>query len=78
MKDAISYDQETKLWVLPGSINRTRNPAVLIGSERMKGFVDPCKQSSFVVMDAAPVGPVIDSVILSQPVDKVVFVVRWA
>ena len=44
----------------------------------MKGFVDPCKQSSFVVMDAAPVGPVIDSVILSQPVDKVVFVVRWA
>jgi succinoglycan biosynthesis transport protein ExoP len=37
------------------------------------------KQSfDVVVIDSAPIGPVIDSVIISNSVDKVVFVVRWA
>jgi Mrp family chromosome partitioning ATPase len=38
-----------------------------------------CKQTfDFVVIDAPPIGPVIDSLILSQLVDKIVYVVRWA
>jgi polysaccharide biosynthesis transport protein len=38
-----------------------------------------CKQNfDFVVIDAPPIGPVIDSLILAQLVDKIVFVVRWA
>jgi succinoglycan biosynthesis transport protein ExoP len=78
MKAAIKYNEKTKLWVLPGGV-KTRNPADLISSDRMKEFVNVCKESfDLVVVDAAPVGPVIDSVILSQLVDKVVFVVKWA
>jgi succinoglycan biosynthesis transport protein ExoP len=78
MKDAITFNEDTKLWVLPAG-TKTRNPADLIGSERMKTLMEACKQSfDFVVLDAPPIGPVIDSLILAQLVDKVVYVVRWA
>jgi succinoglycan biosynthesis transport protein ExoP len=78
MKDAITFNEDAKLWVLPAG-TKTRNPADLVGSERMKSFMDACRQSfDFVVIDAPPIGPVIDSLILAQLVDKVVYVVRWA
>ena len=78
MKDAITFNEDAKLWVLPAG-SKTRNPADLIGSDRMKSLMDTCKQSfDFVVIDAPPIGPVIDSLILSQLADKVVYVVRWA
>ena len=45
----------------------------------MKSFMAACKQNfDYVVIDAPPIGPVIDALILAQLVDKVVFVVRWA
>jgi len=45
----------------------------------MKSFMDFCKQSfDLVVLDASPIGPVIDSLMLAQLADKVVYVVRWA
>jgi capsular exopolysaccharide synthesis family protein len=78
MKEAITYNEDAKLWVLPAG-TKTRNPADLIGSERMKSFMEACKQSfDFVVIDAPPIGPVIDSLILAQLVDKIVYIVRWA
>ena len=78
MQDAIKYNDEAKLWVLPAG-SKTRNPADLIGSEPMKSFMAACKQNfDYVVIDAPPIGPVIDALILAQLVDKVVFVVRWA
>jgi polysaccharide biosynthesis transport protein len=63
----------------PSGWNKTRNPADLIGSERMKSFTAACKQNfDYVVIEAPPIGPVIDALILAQLVDKVVFVIRWA
>jgi polysaccharide biosynthesis transport protein len=77
-KDAIAYNDEAKLWVLPAG-TKTRNPADLIGSDRMKSLIAMCKQSfDLVVIDAPPIGPVIDSLIFSELADKVVYVVRWA
>jgi len=78
MKAAVAYDEAARLWVLPVG-SKTRNPADLIGSERMKSFMDACRQSfDYVVIDGPPIGPVIDSLIMTQLADKVVFVVRWA
>src|SRR5579862_1738650 len=77
-KDAITFNEDAKLWVLSGGV-KTRNPADLIGSERMKSLIALCKHSfDFVVIDAPPIGPVIDSLIFAELADKVAYVVRWA
>jgi succinoglycan biosynthesis transport protein ExoP len=78
MRDAIKYDENSKLWALSAG-GKTQNPADILGSERMKSFISVCKQSfDIVVIDSGPIGPVIDPLVLSNFVDKVVFVVRWA
>jgi capsular exopolysaccharide synthesis family protein len=77
-QDAIKFNEQTGIWVLAAG-SKTRNPADLLGSERMKSFIDVCKKSfDYVVIDAPPIGPVIDPLILAQLVDKIVYVVRWA
>jgi len=77
-QDIITYDENAKLWMLAAG-SKTRAPADLIGSDRMKSFMTASKKSfDFVVIDAPPIGPVIDSLILSELVDKIVYVVRWA
>jgi len=44
----------------------------------MKAFVHQCKSSfDLVVIDSPPIGPVIDPVVVSHIVDKVVYVIRW-
>jgi capsular exopolysaccharide synthesis family protein len=78
MRNAIKYREDSKLWTLSAG-GKTQNPADILASERMKTFISVCKQSfDVVVIDSAPIGPVIDSLIVSNLVDKVVFVVRWA
>ena len=53
MKNAITYNEDAKMWVLPCG-SKTRNPADLIGSERMKSFMETCKQSfDLVVLDCS-------------------------
>jgi capsular exopolysaccharide synthesis family protein len=78
MRDAIKYNENSKLWTLSAG-GKTQNPADILASERMKTFISVSKQSfDVVVIDTAPIGPVIDSVVISNLVDKVIFVVRWA
>jgi len=77
-QNVIKFVEEGKIWVLPAG-SKTRNPADLLGSNRMKELFEQCKQSfDFIVLDSPPIGPVIDPVILSQLADAVVYVVRWA
>jgi tyrosine-protein kinase Etk/Wzc len=53
------------------------NPAELLGSERMKKFLDFVRERyDHVVIDAPPVLPVTDSQILAQLVDDVMIVVE--
>ena len=77
-KDAFTFHESAKFWVLAGG-SKTRNPADLIGSDRMKSLIALCKHSfDLIVIDAPPIGPVIDSLVFSELTDKVVYVVRWA
>ena len=77
-QDAITFSEEAKIWVLPAG-SKTRNPADILGSNRMKSLLDQCNQTfDMIVIDSPPVGPVIDPIILAQFVDSVVYIVRWA
>lgn len=77
-QDVIHFDKNTKLWVLPAG-SKTRNPADLLSSNRIKELFEHFSQIfDVIVLDAPPIGPVIDPVILSGLADAVVYVVRWA
>lgn len=59
--------------------SKTNNPPDLLGSERLKDLLAQLRSYyEYIVIDSPPVGPVVDSVILSTIVDKVVVVVRWS
>jgi polysaccharide biosynthesis transport protein len=77
-QDVITYNEDAKLWVLPTG-SKTRTPADLLGSERMKTFLAQCRNSfDYIVIDSPPVGPVVDALVLSHLADSIVYVVRWA
>jgi Mrp family chromosome partitioning ATPase len=77
-QDAIMFSEDAKVWVLPTG-SKTQNPADILGSDRMRSFIERCRESfDLVVIDTPPIGPVIDPIIVSNLVDKVVYVVRWA
>jgi exopolysaccharide transport family protein len=74
----IKFSKDAKVWVLAAG-SKTQNPTDLLGSERMDSLLQNCKESfDLVLIDTPPVGPVMDPVIVSQVVDKVVYVIRWA
>ncbi|QNO16548.1 polysaccharide biosynthesis tyrosine autokinase [Alkalicella caledoniensis] len=52
------------------------NPSELLGSKKMKDFIEECSRSyDFVLIDAPPIGIVTDSAILSSICDGTIFVV---
>ena len=78
LRNAVKYIDDSKIWVLSAG-EKTQNPTDLLASDRMKTLISMSKNTfDIVVIDSAPVGPVIDPVVVSHSVDKVVFVVRWA
>ena len=55
------------------------HPLSLLGSENMKKLLNTLAQRyDHVILDAAPVMAVSDSLMLSRIVDKTVFLARWA
>jgi polysaccharide biosynthesis transport protein len=63
--------------VLPAG-TESHNPADLLGSARMRFFVDRLRESfDYVIIDSSPVAPVIDARVLAQLADKVIYIVRW-
>ena len=55
-EDAIHFNEEAKIWVLPAG-TKTRNPADLLGSNRMKTLLDQCREIfDYVVIDSPPAG----------------------
>jgi succinoglycan biosynthesis transport protein ExoP len=74
----IKFNKELKLWVVAAGC-KTQNPTDMLDSERMHHFLERCREAfDLVVIDTPPVGPVVDPFIVSQLVDKVVYVIRWA
>ena len=74
----LRFHKDLKLKIIPAG-SKSLNPPDVLGSERMKALIAHLKETfDYVVVDTPPVGPVIDSVIVSNLSDKTIFVVRWA
>jgi capsular exopolysaccharide synthesis family protein len=72
----VEYADQPGLFVL-GAGPKPHNPAELLGSKYMAELMALwCSQFDFVVMDASPVLPVTDAVVLSSKVDAVLLVTR--
>ena len=70
--------KDPKLTIIPAG-SKSLNPSDLLSSERMKAFIAHLKKSfDYVVVDTPPIGPVIDAVIVSNLVDKTIFVIEWS
>jgi capsular exopolysaccharide synthesis family protein len=75
--EAIKFHEKGGHWAL-GAGDRTQNPTDLLGSERMRTLVAGFKDSyDLVIIDTPPAGPLVDPVVVSHLVDKIVLVVRW-
>jgi capsular exopolysaccharide synthesis family protein len=73
----ITHDEETNFWVLPAG-SQTQNSADLLCSDRMKTLLENLRSSfDYVVVDTPPIGAVIDPLVASRLVDRVLVVVRW-
>ncbi|HMK90058.1 MAG TPA: polysaccharide biosynthesis tyrosine autokinase [Methylocystis sp.] len=65
------------VFVLPAGA-KSQNPPDLLGSDRMKAFVEHLRSEfDYIVFDSPPVEPVIDAKVMVGFVDKVIFNVRW-
>ncbi len=70
-------DKASGVYVL-GSGAKTQSPPDLLGSARMQHLLDQLRQSfDLIILDAPPIGPVIDAAVVAGMADKVVFVIRW-
>jgi exopolysaccharide transport family protein len=77
LSEIIFKDPESSLYVI-GAGAHTQVPSDLLGSEKMRAFLAQVRELfDYVVVDAAPVAPVVDAIVLSQEVDTVVFVAAW-
>lgn len=78
LQDVLKQRPDFNFWIIPAG-SKTQNPPDLLASERMKSLVASFRKSfDYIVIDSPPIGPVIDSAVIAQLADKVVFVVRWA
>lgn len=78
LQQAFVFDEKTGLWLLPAG-SKTQNPPDLLGSDRLKQLIAALKQKfDLIIVDSPPMGPVVDPLIVSHIVDKVIYVVRWA
>lgn len=78
LQQSFIYSEKAGIWVLPAG-GKTQNPPDLLGSERFKALVTALRQKfDMVIIDTPPMGPVVDPLIVSHLVDKVIYVVRWA
>ncbi len=70
-------DEQTGVHVF-GAGSKTQNPPDLLGSERMRSFIEMLRANyDYVVVDAPPVGPVVDAAVMSHLADKTLFVIQW-
>ncbi|MEM8971251.1 MAG: polysaccharide biosynthesis tyrosine autokinase [Pseudomonadota bacterium] len=77
LDSSVFVTKTPNLSVLPAG-TKSAHPPDLLGSERMRDWLKLFRDDfDLVIVDAPPVSPVIDSVVLSSAIEKVLFVVRW-
>jgi polysaccharide biosynthesis transport protein len=74
----LRFYKDLKLTIVPAG-SKSLNPPDVLGSERMKALIANLRETfDYVVVDAPPIGPVIDAVIVANLADKTILVVEWA
>ncbi len=77
LDDAMRTDERSGLKFVPAGVAPI-SPPDLFRSERMARLLEEVgRRFDLVIIDSPPVGAVSDSLILSEQVDKTVYVVRW-
>ena len=78
LAEVIGKDTATGAYLIPaGSI--VPNPADLLMSQRMRDLISQLRnQYDYVVVDAAPLLPVIDALVLATIADKILVIVEWS
>ena len=78
LDDVITRDPVSKTFVIPpGSL--VENAADLLISQRMRNLVAELRtQFDYIVLDTAPLLPVIDSLVLTSLSDRVLVIVEWS
>ncbi|MCM2473486.1 polysaccharide biosynthesis tyrosine autokinase [Rhizobium sp. CG5] len=79
--NAVKIDQETKLHILPVAGRASphlHHTNELLASPGMTTLIDNVRQSfDYVIVDLAPLGPVVDAKAFSPHADGFIFVVEW-
>jgi len=77
LMDVISKDPATKTYLIPaGSV--VPNVADLLMSQRMRDLVAELRgEFDYIVLDIAPLLPVIDALALATMADKILLIVEW-
>jgi capsular exopolysaccharide synthesis family protein len=76
-ENAICFNDAHGLWVLPAGANSQR-VGDLLTFDRVRKLIEHYRSTfDCVVLDTPPVGQVVDARIISNVVDKTIFVVKW-
>lgn len=73
LSDAVRQFNDSQLFILPAG-RIPPNPSELLGSDKMRSLIRELSEEFMVIIDAPPVLPVTDAVLLSNSVDGVVLV----
>ncbi|QRZ61191.1 polysaccharide biosynthesis tyrosine autokinase [Rothia sp. ZJ932] len=74
LSEAVKQFKDSQLFILPAG-RIPPNPSELLGSDKMRSLIRELSEEFMVIIDAPPVLPVTDAVLLSNSVDGVVLVV---
>jgi len=77
LADVLTKDPTTTTYVIPaGSL--VSNAADLLMSHRMRDLIAALREEfDYIIMDSAPLLPVVDSLVLTTIADKVLVIVEW-
>jgi capsular exopolysaccharide synthesis family protein len=75
--DVLARDPVTTAYVIPAG-STAPNAADLLMSHRMRDLIATLRQEfDYIVMDTPPLLPVVDALVLTTIVDKIVVIVEW-
>jgi polysaccharide biosynthesis transport protein len=76
--DAIYFDQNSGIYVLPAG-SKAHNPPALLASPAMARLMGYLRSSfDMVIIDSPPVAAAVDAALMTRLVDKVVLAVKWS
>jgi capsular exopolysaccharide synthesis family protein len=77
LSDIVYHKKSLGLSVIPCG-KAVKNPTDLLSAERIQAMIAQLRREfDYIVLDAPPILPVVDSTILAKCVDRVLFVIRW-